>query len=306
MGMEDYPRNIMEFEKLFNSEKACREYLFQIRWPDGFKCPKCSNRKIWFTKDDLYKCSQCGFKSSVTAGTIFQDTKKPLQLWFRALWQVTNQKQGISALGLQRTLGMGSYHTAWEWLYKLRHAMVRPGRDRISGMIEVDEAYLGGKRAGKRGRGADGKILVVIAAQIDGSRIGRIRLKRVPDASGDCLTHTIKESIVPSSTVMTDGWEGYRQVKTFGYTHQIVKKDAHVGNNLLPKCNMVASLLKRWLLGTHHGRVQHLDYYLDEFTFRFNRRTSKSRGMLFYRLIQQSVAIDPIHGKKLVIVHSPA
>lgn len=232
--MEDYPRNIMEFEKRFNSEKACREYLCQIRWPDGFKCPKCSTSKIWFTKDDLYKCSQCGLKSSVTAGTIFQDTKKPLQLWFRALWQVTNQKQGMSALGLQRALGIGSYHTAWEWLYRFRHAMVRPGRDRLSGMIEVDEAYMGGKRAGKRGRGADGKILVVIAAQIDGHRIGRIRLKRVPDASGDSLNHAIKEFMEPGSTIMTDGWEGYRQVKTFGYTHKIVKKDANVGNHLLP------------------------------------------------------------------------
>lgn len=304
--MEKYPRNIMEFEKRFKSEEACRKYLFKIRWPDGYNCPRCKHSKTWIINGQLYKCRNCGYRSSVTAGTIFQDTKKPLRLWFRALWHVTNQKHGISALGLQRALGIGSYHTAWEWLYRLRHAMVRPGRDRIAGIVEVDETYVGGKRAGKRGRGADSKILVVIVAQIDGNRIGRIRMQRIPDASGDSLNRAIKESIEPGSTVMTDGWEGYSQVKTFGYTHKIVKKDANVGNNLLPKCNIVASLLKRWLLGTHQGRVQHLDYYLDEFTFRFNRRTSKSRGMLFYRLIQQSVAIDPIHSKKLVVGQSTA
>lgn len=298
--MKEYPRNIVEFEKRFNSEKACREYLIKIRWPNGFECPRCKYTKAWPTNQGLYKCTNCNFKSSVTSGTIFQDTRKPLQLWFRAMWYITNQKHGISALGLQRALDIGSYHTTWEWLHRLRHAMVRPGRDRISGIVEVDETYIGGKKAGKRGRGAEGKILVVIAVQIANNRIGRIRLYRVPDASGDSLNRAIKESIEPGSTIMTDGWEGYSKVENFGYMHKIVEKDAHVGNNLLPKCNMVASLLKRWLLGTHQGRVQHLDYYLDEFTFRFNRRTSKSRGQLFYRLIQQSVAINPIHRKNLV------
>lgn len=290
----------MEFENRFNSEKACKEYLFQIRWPNGFECPKCRHTKAWTTKDGLYKCTNCNFKSSVTSGTIFQDTRKPLQLWFRAMWYVTNQKHGISALGLQRTLGIGSYHTAWKWLYRLRHAMVRPSRDRISGIVEVDETYIGGKKTGKRERGAEGKILVVIAVQIEANRIGRIRLYRIPNASGDNLNRAIKESIEPGSTIMTDGWEGYSKAGNFGYTHKIVKKDATVGNNLLPKCNMIASLLKRWLLGTHQGRAQHIDYYLDEFTFRFNRRTSKSRGQLFDRLVQHGVAINPIHKEKLV------
>lgn len=290
----------MEFEKQFNSEKACRDYLFKIRWADGFKCPRCEHNKAWVKDNQLYQCGKCGFRSSVTIGTIFQDTKKPLRLWFRAIWQVTNQKHGISALGLQRALGIGSYRTAWEWLYRLRHAMVRPGRDRISGKVEVDETFIGGKRAGKRGRGADGKVLVVIAAQVDGRRIGRIRLKRIPNASGNSLNMAIKETIEPGSTVITDGWEGYSKVETFGYTHKIAKKEGYVGENLLPKCNTVAALLKRWLLGTHQGRAQHIDYYLDEFTFRFNRRTSKSRGMLFYRLVQNCVAVNPIHSAKLI------
>jgi transposase-like protein len=290
----------MEFEKQFNSESACRKYLFNIRWPEGFKCPKCKHNKAWVINGQLYKCRSCGFRSSVTAGTIFQDTKKPLRMWFRAMWHMTNQKHGISALGLQQALGIGSYHTAWEWLYKLRYAMVRPGRDRISGIVEVDETYIGGKRTGKRGRGADSKILVVIAAQINGNRIGRIRLQCIPNASGDSLNYVVKETIDIGSTIITDGWEGYGQLESLGYKHKIVKQEGNVGENLLPKCNIVASLLKRWLLGTHQGRVKHLDYYLDEFTFRFNRRTSKSRGMLFYRLIQQSVAIDPIHSENLV------
>lgn len=298
--MEDYPRNIMEFEKRFNSEKACREYLFNIRWPEGFKCPKCGNSKTWIIGEYLYKCSKCGFKSSLTAGTIFQDTRKPLQIWFKAIWYITNQKHGISALGLQRILGIGSYQTAWEWLYKLRHAMVRPGRDCISGIIEVDETYIGGKRVGKRGRGSVGKILVVVATQIDSNKIGRIRLKRVDDASSKSLNRAIKETIESGSTIITDDWEGYNKTETLGYTHKIVKQGSNVGENLLPKCNIVASLLKRWLLGTHQGRVKHLDYYLDEFTFRFNRRRSKSRGKLFYRLIQQAVSIGPVCGKNLV------
>jgi len=298
--MENYPHNIMEFEKRFNSEQECRRYFVKLRWPDGYICPHCSHNKAWETSRGLYHCSKCGYESSITAGTIFQDTRKPLQLWFKAMWYVTNQKHGISALGLQRALGLGSYHTAWEWLHRLRHAMVRPGRDRISGIVEVDETYVGGKRSGKRGRGAEGKIMVLLAVQINRNRIGRIRLQCIPDASGDSLNRAIKESIEPGSTVMTDGWEGYRQIETFGYTHKVVKKDTKIGNNLLPKCNMVASLLKRWLLGTHQGRVQHLDYYLDEFTFRFNRRTSNSRGMLFYRLAQQALMIDPVHAKNLV------
>lgn len=292
----------MEFEERFNSEKSCREYLFQIRWPDGFKCPRCQHNEVWTMGDGLYRCKKCEFKISVTAGTIFQDTRKPLRLWFRAMWYITNQKYGISALGLQKALGLSNYRTALTWVHKLRLAMVRPMRDRIPGIIEVDETYIGGKKAGKRGRGAAGKILVVIGAQIDGNRIGRIRVKRVSNASGKSLTGAVQQAVEPGSIVQTDGWDGYSQLDSVGYVHEIVRKDATVGKNLLPKCNMVASLLKRWLMGTHHGAVHisHIDYYLDEFVFRFNRRTSKSRGKLFYRLVQQAVAVDPVHSKDLI------
>jgi len=232
----------------------------------------------------------------VIAGTIFQGTRKPLRLWFRALWYVTSQKHGISALGLQRVLGLGSYWTAWTWLHRLRRAMVRPDRDKLSGTVEVDETYIGGEKPGKRGRGAAGKSLVVVAAEVQGTRIGRIRLRQVPDASAESLTPVVRKSIETHSEVRTDGWSGYTELPSLGYRRVVVREKAAIGENLLPFAHRVASLLKRWLLGTHQGAVQpdHLDYYLDEFTFRFNRRTSRSRGMLFYRLVQQAVATDPI------------
>jgi len=296
-AMEDYPRTILEFEARFASEEACRAYLAALRWPEGFRCPACGQTKAWGTGRDLLHCATCGHQTSVTAGTIFQDTHKPLRLWFRAMWYVTSQKHGASALGLQRVLGLGSYHTAWAWLHKLRRAMVRPGRDRLAGTVEVDEVYVGGERPGKHGRGAAGKSIVVVAAEEDGKGMGRIRLRRVPDASGASLCGAIKDCIQPGSLVHTDGLSSYRGVAGRGYRHEVIRKGStEVGENPLPRVHRVASLLKRWLLGTHQGGVQpsHLDYYLDEFTFRFNRRTSKSRGKLFYRLAQQAVAVAPV------------
>jgi len=250
----------------------------------------------------LFRCPECGLNTSATAGTLFQDTHKPLRLWFQAMWYVTNQKQGVSAKGLGQALGLGSYRTAWMWLHKLRRAMVRPGRDSLQGTVEIDETYVGGQRMGKRGRGAEGKVLVLVAAQKDGKRVGRIRLRRIEDASADSLETAIAEMIAPGSVVRTDEWVGYNGLKSQGYRHKVVRRKSSVGENLLPLANRVTSLLKRWLLGTHQGAVRpsHLDYYLDEFTFRFNRRTSRSRGKLFYRLLQQATAIDPVPASSIV------
>lgn len=299
--MAEYPRTIVEAEERFHSDDACSQYLFDLRWPEGFRCPRCGFGSAWRTSRGLFLCGRCRFQISVTAGTIFQDSRKPLTLWFRAMWYVTSQKQGISALGLQRVLGLGSYETAWTWLHKLRRAMVRPGRDLLSGTVEVDEIYLGGVKLGKRGRGAMGKALVVIAAQKDGNRIGRIRLRRVDDASAASLIPVLRECVEPGSLIRTDAWQGYAPLARESFTHIVVRKDSIVGENLLPMVNRVASLLKRWLGGTHQGAVRpsHLDYYLDEYTFRFNRRTSRSRGKLFYRLVQQAVAMEPITGAML-------
>ena len=207
--MEDYPRTVAEFEARFSTEEACRQYLVRMRWPDGFRCPKCGGMKASVVRETLFQCTRCRRQASVTAGTVFQDIRKPLIMWFRAMWYVTSQKNGASALGIQRVLGLGSYQTAWTWLHKFRRAMVRQGRDRLSGRIEVDETYLGGLEEGVRGRQTERKSLIVIAAQEDGPGIGRIRMKRIPDASADSLMNFVKEAIEPGSIVHTDGWLGY-------------------------------------------------------------------------------------------------
>jgi transposase-like protein len=299
------PETLLDFEAMFDTDDACRQYLERLRWPAGFTCPRCDGRAAWPSRRGLLICRNCEYQASVTAGTLFQDTRKPLRLWFRAIWYVTNQKQGASALGVQRVLGLGSYTTAWAWLHKLRRAMVRPGRDRLSGEVEVDETYIGGLREGKRGRGSEGKALVVIAAQKDGRKIGRIRLARIANASAASLEGFVTQAVEPGSWVHTDGWDGYGGLSGLGYSHQVSVLSSHdrdAAGKLLPRVHLVASLLKRWLLGTHQGAVAetHLDYYLDEFTFRFNRRTSRSRGKLFFRLVEQAIALDPMPFKDLV------
>jgi len=294
--MEDYPKTLSEFEDSFSSEESCRDYLYNLRWPKGFLCLHCGNDKAWPIGTVLFQCARCDHQISVIAGTIFHGTHKPLTFWFRAIWWVTGQKNGASALGLKRTLGLGSYRTAWIWLHKLRRAMVTPSRNHLSGVIEVDESYIGGEKPSKRGRGAAGKALIVIAVEINNLRIGRIRLMRVPDASSESLGEAVQKAADRGSVIKTDAWIGYSQLNSLGYFYEVVRKNAQLGKNLLPSCHRVASLVKRWLMGTHQGAVshEHLDYYLDEFTFRFNRRTSNHRGKLFFRLLQNAVQVDPV------------
>ena len=302
--MEDYPHTLGEFEQRFATEDACRAYLVQLRWPTGFRCPRCAATESWATKRALMMCSRCGHQASVTAGTVFHRSHLSLRTWFRAMWWVTNQKHGVSALGLQSLLGLGSYRTAWACLQKLRRAMVRPGRDRLTGEVEVDETYVGGVEPGGGRRHLGNKALVVIAAQVDGEGIGRIRLRRIPNASAPSLVAFVKSAVEPESTVITDGWDGYEGLKTQGYTHKpkVISGSGKTASALLPRVHRVASLLKRWLLGTHQGAVsrKQLDYYLDEFAFRFNRRTSRHRGKLFYRLVEQAVALQPTAYSTLV------
>ena len=292
---EDYPRTLLEMERRFSSEEACIEYLAALRWPAGWACPRCAGVDAWSIRRARWLCDHCRYEMSVTAGTIFQDTHLPLTLWFRAMWQITSQKNGISALGLQRVLGLGSYKTAWAMLHKLRRAMVRPGRDPLAGVVEVDEAYWGGEETGATGRQTELKTSIIVAAEEDGNGIGRIRLRTIPDVSKASLHGFIRQAIAPGSTVRTDGWPAYRGLD--GYVHdRQVQSHQPEEEHLLPRAHRVISLLKRWLLGTHQGAVspEHLDDYLDEFTFRFNRRTSKFRGKLFYRLAQQAMQTDPV------------
>jgi transposase-like protein len=234
----------------------------------------------------------------VTAGTIFHDSHKPLVVWFRAMWWMTNQKTGLSALGLQRLLGFGSYRTAWTMLHKLRNAMVRPGRERLSGNVEVDDCYWGAPEPGASGRGTHNKAMIAVAAEKEGNGIGRIRLGCVVDGSASHLHDFIERAIAPGSTIHTDDWPGYRGIEAKGYRHvvTVVKHSGKAAHELLPRAHKTISLLKRWLMGTHQGATshEHLSSYLDEFVFRFNRRTSAHRGKLFLRLAQQAVAVEPV------------
>lgn len=298
LGMPDFPKNQSEFETLFATEEACRSFLFAIRWPVGFVCPGCAGTHSWHLPGDILACRQCGRKTSVTSGTLFHDSHYPLHVWFQAIWYIVGQKNGTSALGLQRLLGLGSYHTAWAWLHRLRRAMVRPGRDKLEGTIEVDETYWGGAKVGKRGRGASGKSLIFVAVAHQGQTLQRLRLLRIPDVSGVTLLGAIQQCIAPGSTVETDGWTGYKGVGAGGYVHHVVRAASVVDNDdyLLPRVHLVSALLKRWLMGTHQGGVQasHLEYYLDEYTFRFNRRKSHSRGLLFLRILEHAVQMEPV------------
>jgi len=297
-------RTLAELEQRFATEGACRAYLARLRWPTGFCCPQCTTSGSWTTTRCLLMCRRCGYQASVTAGTIFHRTRLPLQDWFRAMWWMTDQKHRPSALGLQRLLGLGSYRTAWLWLQKLRHAMVRPGWDRLGGQVEVDETYLGAVDAGAGRRHLRSKALVAIAAQIDGKGIGRIRLRRIPAASTSPLVAFVKHAVKPGSVVITDGWEAYAGLKQEGYKHRprVINGSSKTASALLPRVRRVASLFKRWLLGTHQGALslEQLDSYLDEFTFRFNRRTSRYRWKLFYRLVAQAVAVEPVPYSRLL------
>lgn len=302
--MEQYPANMMGFMDMFPDEPSCLEYLSMVRWPNGYVCQRCGGRDAWKMSSGLYRCEDCRYAGSVISGTLFQDTRKPLRLWFQAVWYVVSQKNGVSALGLQKALGLGSYHTAWEWLHKLRRAMVRPNRDRLTGIVEMDETVIGGVHEGRLGRGDPRKALVLIAAEEAESGIGRIRLAAIPDASGTTLLKTTLQMVDPGSIIRTDGWDGYNVLSAHGYVHKPCAHKNAPDKDATPTAHLVASLLKRWLLGTHQGAVNNgnLPYYLDEFTFRFNRRTSRSRGKLFYRLIEQALQSDPVPAKTLCTI----
>jgi len=245
----------------------------------------------------LLRCRHCRVRLSVTAGTIFEGTRKPLKLWFIAAWEITGHKYGANAANVQRVLGVKSYTTAWAWLHKFRRAMVRPDRDRLDGIVEVDETYVGSEEEGARGRYTEKKAIVAIAVEIvDEKRLGRVRLRRIPDVSGASLVPFVRAAVQSGATVLTDGWSAYGPLSGLGYDHLVINQSAspYPAHVLMPGVHRVASLVKRWLLGTYQGSVsnEHLDYYLDEYTFRFNRRHSRSRGLLFFRLLEQAVRTD--------------
>src|SRR5207344_2518570 len=261
-GGIDYPRSVGEFQQWFRTDGDCLDYLEWLRWPGGFTCPSCGYAGGWQLGDGRYECAGCHRRTSVTAGTIFDRTRTPLTVWFTACWLFATAKDGISALSLQRSLEIGSYQTAWAMLGRLRSVLVRPGRDRLAGRVEVDETYIGGEE--------------------------------------------------PGATVVTDAWMGYHGLAGLGYVHQRRSQRAARARGddpgkLLPAVHRVASLAKRWLLGTHQGSVDeaHLPAYLNEFAFRFNRRRSRSRGMVFYRVLELAAGHEPVRFHDLLASGKP-
>ena len=287
-----FPRNLMEFMERFANDDACWAYLRAVRWPQGFVCPQCGARGGWATARGTMYCQACDHQTSLTAGTILHNTRTEVRKWFLAVWLVCTQKTGVSAKTLQRDLKVG-YKTAWLMLQKLRQATVRVDRSLLHGIVEVDETYVGGEESGVGGRQLVGKALVVIAVELEGKRIGRIRLRQVPDASGNSLVGFITDCVEKGAKVHTDDWNGYNGVQTAGYAHRVtlIGGDPERALKFFPHVHLVASLLKRWLGATHQGRVhkQHLQAYLDEYAFRFNRRRSMHVGKIFHRLIEQVV-----------------
>ena len=299
----NYPANQMEFEEMFNTEQDCIDYLIAKRWPHGFECPLCGSIRFWKKSKGRFECIDCHTETTVTTGTIFHKSTKPLLIWFRAIWWMVAQKNGVSAKGLQKILGLGNYQTAWTWLHKFRRLMVLSGRSKLQGVVEVDEVLVGGKASGKRGRGAEGKSLIAVAVEVKGRKTGRVRLAKISDASSNSLNTFIENNIELSSTIITDGWPSYNELSKKGYRHEVQKatvKDE--GEEVLPNVHRIASLLKRWLLGTHqsYSNKNKLGYYLDEYVFRYNRRTSTSRGLLFLRLIEQAVITAPVSYEKII------
>lgn len=304
-----YPGSAGDFYAWFSSDADCLDYLEWMRWPGGFVCPGCASGGGWRLGDGRFKCQGCGVRTSVTAGTIFDRTRTPLTVWFAACWHFASGKDGISALSLKRTLEIGSYQTAWAMLHRFRSVLVRPGRDRLSGRVEVDETYIGGHEPDLPGGRARGKkVLVGVAVEVrEPKGFGRCRMAPLADLSAPTLHAFVKDHIEPGSLVITDGWAGYRGLSKSGYDHdqrsqRAARTRGEDTRSSFPGVHRVASLTKRWLLGTHQGSVgdEHLASYLNEFVFRFNRRTSRSRGMLFYRVLELAVAHAPVRYQDLI------
>ena len=307
---DDLPEDMPSFLARFGTDEQCREYLFKARWPEGFRCAACGHDDAYTLKTKIvYECVACRKQHSLLAGTIFEQTKTGLAKWFLAIYLVTSSKGGIAATELKRQLGLGSYQTAWTWLHKLRKAMVRPDRQPPAGRVEVDETYVGGPSPGRPGRGAAGKAAVAGAVEAGrgkarGRRLGRLRLAPLADASAESLEAFLAARVAKPAAVTTDGWRGYLGLPAEGYDHEPIALAATWGDAALrlPGIHLVFSLVKRWLLGTHHGAVgeKHLPAYLDEYVFRFNRRTATLVSHGFARLIEQAVKTRPTTYREII------
>ncbi len=294
----DYPRSYAVLLAWFSEDANCLDYLDWLRWPEGFVCPNCTSVVGWRLTDFRWKCGGCDRKVSATSGTIFDKTRTPLTVWFAAAWLMVNSKTGISATQLRREMEIGSIQTAWAMLHRYRSVMVRPGRDRLTGDVEVDESFLGGPEPGVPGRGALGKVLFAGAVEVEEHGFGRVRLSIIPNASADSLAAFLDANVEPGSCIITDGWSAYPKATQDRYSHRgnSVTASGLQAHDVLPAVHRVFSLVKRWLMGTMQGSVspEHLQAYFDEWVFRFNRRNSRSRGLLFHTLLRQAVTSKPV------------
>lgn len=291
----NYPRDQIEFEKMFSNEKQCFDYLVKIRWAQGFVCPKCKCHDHWIIANNLIKCKNCKYQASATRGTIFHRSKKSLIVWFRAIWWIINQQFGVNALELKKILGLGSYRTAWTWLHKLRRLMIIPEKNKLSGTVEVGAIFISSQK--KEKNGSKEQILVIIGVEINKKATNRIKFSIIPDISSKSLTAFICSNIKSGSRIVTADKNNYHNVKALGYQHKIENKNIIFnGINILPNVHKIASVLERWLLGIHQHYVSKnkLEYYLDELTFLYNHKTIKSRGLLFFLLIEQGIRHVPV------------
>ena len=294
----DFPRSYAQMRAWFDEDWKCRDYLDCLRWPDGFLCPHCASVVGWRLADFRWKCGGCDRKVSATAGTIFDKTRTPLTVWFATAWRMVADKVGVSATQVQREMELGSIQTAWMMLHRYRTVMVHPGRDRLRGEVEVDESFLGGPEPGIPGRGALGKVLFAAAVEVEEHGFGRARLGVIPDASAESLAAFLDANVEPGSVVLTDGWSAYPAATKDRYAHKgtSIAASGRPAHEVLPGVHLVFSLVKRWIMGTLQGSVspEHVQAYFDEWVFRFNRRHSHSRGLLFHTLLLNAVGGHPV------------
>lgn len=304
---QDYPADLAQMRAWFPNDEACLDFLDWLRWPNGFQCPACASLRA-IKQAGRYRCQGCRKRVSVTAGTLFDKTRTPLTVWFEVAWLMTTGKQGVSAAHLHRILPLSSYQTAWTMLSKLRTAMNPEKGELLAGRVEVDETFIGGPRPGVVGRGAAGKTLVAGAIEIKPYGWGRARLGVIPDASASSLRQFLQSNVESGSTVVSDGWSAYPAALK-GYEHERLNVSAsgEPAHHSLPAVHRLFASVKRMLDGTYQGSgtAEHLPEYLDEFVFRFNRRNSSSRGLVFLRLMQRAVLSPPVFYHELVRVPKP-
>lgn len=295
-----YPKNLIELEDKLHTDQQCLDYLFQLRWPDGYKCLKCKSSSFWKKSRGRFECIDCHYESSVLVGTIFEGSNLKLRIWFRAIWLLVSEKSGTNALSLQRTLGLGSYRTAWQMLHKIRDAMVRIERSKLSGQVEFDEFYLGGKSKGAHRSNPENKQLLTIAVEVSGRGSGRIRIDQIERINTETVVKSVRNLVEPGSLIITDGFGGYNHLEKLGYEHRSYNQKNETGKDYnddsrLPRAHRVISLLKRWYYGTLQGKMskKYSKAYVEEFVFRFNRRTSKARGLLFLRVLENGILLKP-------------